>query len=125
MERGVCFASLATIAKDLNVSDQTIRRRLTTLCLDGYLNKLQAIAGKSNRFESTGKLKFRMGYEEQPTPTRESGVGDSESRGGYQRVRGTPSTESPESESLRKKKKKEEKRVLTKTEQYLSYLGEN
>ena len=57
MRDGLCYASVERIAHDIGVSKKTVRRRLATLCEDGFLlDSTPDLRNKPHRFYLTGKL---------------------------------------------------------------------
>ena len=56
MKRGVCDASIGTMAEKIGASTRTIQRHLRQLCTDGYLVDLTPdLNGRPHTYQDTGK----------------------------------------------------------------------
>jgi hypothetical protein len=75
MELGKCTASQGTIAKELHLSDRTVRIYLGALVKEGYLAAV-AIPGRVTEYFDTGKVRLLITAvaEEFTTPEVDSGV---------------------------------------------------
>lgn len=61
MKRGVCDASVPTLAELTGVCEKTVRRHLATLCTKGYLIDLTPdVRHRPHTYKDAGKIKFEI-----------------------------------------------------------------
>src|SRR3990167_469686 len=64
MERGVCDASIETIANELNLSTMTVYRHVKILVRDGFLeDRTPGLRHKPHTYADTGKAGLRLSLE--------------------------------------------------------------
>jgi chromosomal replication initiation ATPase DnaA len=61
MKRGVCDASVPTLATLTGLSEKTVRRHLAALCTKGYLTDLTPdVRHRPHTYKDAGKIKFEI-----------------------------------------------------------------